>query len=111
MTVIVVTHEMASAFRIADRIAMLDQGSFAVVGTKEGIAVSLLVFGVKSHTARIRSDSGEAVAAVLRPLIALLGKSHLPRADDPYSLVALEASSSPAESSSFLLNGRHDSGR
>jgi phospholipid/cholesterol/gamma-HCH transport system ATP-binding protein len=29
MTVIVVTHEMASAFRIADRIAMLYQGSFS----------------------------------------------------------------------------------
>jgi phospholipid/cholesterol/gamma-HCH transport system ATP-binding protein len=40
MTVIVVTHEMASAFRIADRIAMLDQGSFAVVGTKEEIKSS-----------------------------------------------------------------------
>ena len=73
--------------------------------------MSLLGFGVKDHTACIRSDSGEAVAAVLRPVIALLGKSHFPRADDPYSLVALEASSSPAESSSFLLNGRHDSGR
>ena len=37
MTVIVVTHEMASAFRIADRIAMLHQGSFSLVGTKEEI--------------------------------------------------------------------------
>jgi len=40
MTVIVVTHEMASAFRIADRIAMLHQGSFAVVGTKDEIRSS-----------------------------------------------------------------------
>jgi phospholipid/cholesterol/gamma-HCH transport system ATP-binding protein len=40
MTVIVVTHEMASAFRIADRIAMLYQGSFSLVGTKEEIKAS-----------------------------------------------------------------------
>jgi ABC-type transporter Mla maintaining outer membrane lipid asymmetry ATPase subunit MlaF len=30
MTVLVVTHEMASAFRIADRMAMLYQGSLIV---------------------------------------------------------------------------------
>src|SRR5215469_15459756 len=40
MTVIVVTHEMASAFRIADRIAMLYQGSFLSVGTKKEIQTS-----------------------------------------------------------------------
>ena len=40
MTVIVVTHEMASAFRIADRIAMLYQGSFRLVGTKKEIKAS-----------------------------------------------------------------------
>lgn len=40
MTVIVVTHEMASAFRIADRIAMLYQGSFSLIGTKEEIKAS-----------------------------------------------------------------------
>jgi phospholipid/cholesterol/gamma-HCH transport system ATP-binding protein len=40
MTVIVVTHEMASAFRIADRIAMLHQGSFSLIGTKEEIRAS-----------------------------------------------------------------------
>lgn len=40
MTVIVVTHEMASAFRIADRIAMLHQGSFSLVGTREEIKAS-----------------------------------------------------------------------
>jgi len=34
MTVIVVTHELPSAFRIADRIAMLYQGSFSSVGTR-----------------------------------------------------------------------------
>lgn len=40
MTVIVVTHEMASAFRIADRIAMLNHGSFSLVGTKEEMNAS-----------------------------------------------------------------------
>ena len=40
MTVIVVTHELASAFRIADRIAMLHEGSFLAVGTKDEIRSS-----------------------------------------------------------------------
>src|SRR5260370_23011639 len=35
MTVVVVTHEMASAFLIADRMAMLYKGSMIAVGTKE----------------------------------------------------------------------------
>jgi phospholipid/cholesterol/gamma-HCH transport system ATP-binding protein len=35
MTVVVVTHEMASAFRIADRMAMLYKGSLIAVGTKD----------------------------------------------------------------------------
>jgi phospholipid/cholesterol/gamma-HCH transport system ATP-binding protein len=40
MTVIVVTHEMPSAFRIADRIAMLHKGVFISVGTKNEIKAS-----------------------------------------------------------------------
>jgi phospholipid/cholesterol/gamma-HCH transport system ATP-binding protein len=40
MTVVVVTHEMASAFRIADRMAMLYQGSLIAVGTKEELQSS-----------------------------------------------------------------------
>ena len=40
MTVIVVTHELASAFRIADRIAMLYKGSFLAVGSKDEIGNS-----------------------------------------------------------------------
>jgi len=40
MTVIVVTHEMPSAFRIADRIAMLYKGNFSAVGTKDEIWAS-----------------------------------------------------------------------
>jgi len=37
ITALVVTHEMASAFRIADRIAMLSEGKFLAVGTKDEI--------------------------------------------------------------------------
>ena len=33
MTTVVVTHEMDSAFRIADRMVLLDQGKFIVSGT------------------------------------------------------------------------------
>ena len=40
MTVIVVTHELRSAFLIADRIAMLYQGSFSSVGTKDELNAS-----------------------------------------------------------------------
>jgi phospholipid/cholesterol/gamma-HCH transport system ATP-binding protein len=40
MTVVVVTHEMASAFRIADRMAMLYKGSLIAVGTKEELQTS-----------------------------------------------------------------------
>lgn len=40
MTVVVVTHELASAFRIADRVAMLYNGSLIAVGTKEEIQAS-----------------------------------------------------------------------
>ena len=37
MTVIVVTHDLPSAFRIADRIAMLYNGRFTSIGTKDEI--------------------------------------------------------------------------
>lgn len=40
VTVIVVTHELPSAFRIADRIAMLFKGKFRAVGTKGEIKTS-----------------------------------------------------------------------
>lgn len=40
VTVVVVTHELPSAFRIADRIAMLYQGSFLAIGTKDEIRTS-----------------------------------------------------------------------
>ena len=37
MTIIVVTHELESAFRIADRIAVLDQGHILSIGTVEEV--------------------------------------------------------------------------
>jgi phospholipid/cholesterol/gamma-HCH transport system ATP-binding protein len=37
MTIIVVTHELESAFRIADRITVLDQGSILITGTVEEV--------------------------------------------------------------------------
>ncbi len=40
MTIIVITHELTSAFKIADRIAMLHDGVFVAVGTKEEITNS-----------------------------------------------------------------------
>jgi phospholipid/cholesterol/gamma-HCH transport system ATP-binding protein len=40
VTVVVVTHEMASAFRIADRMAMLYQGSLIALGSKEELRSS-----------------------------------------------------------------------
>jgi phospholipid/cholesterol/gamma-HCH transport system ATP-binding protein len=40
MTIVVVTHELPSAFLIADRIAMLYQGSFSSVGTKDQLKAS-----------------------------------------------------------------------
>ena len=40
MTIVVVTHEMASAFLIADRIAMVDKGRLLTVGTLEELRAS-----------------------------------------------------------------------
>jgi phospholipid/cholesterol/gamma-HCH transport system ATP-binding protein len=35
MTIIVVTHELASAFLIADRIVLIDKGKIVAIGTTE----------------------------------------------------------------------------
>jgi phospholipid/cholesterol/gamma-HCH transport system ATP-binding protein len=40
MTVLVVTHALDSAFRIADRLAMIHQGSLIAVGTPEEFKAS-----------------------------------------------------------------------
>ena len=40
MTVVVVTHELESAFKIADRIVVLDRGSILVTGTVEEVQAS-----------------------------------------------------------------------
>ena len=40
MTILVVTHELASAFRVADRIAMLYQGSLIAVDSRDGFRSS-----------------------------------------------------------------------
>lgn len=40
MSIVVVTHELESAFRIADRICVLDQGNILMVGTVEEVRAS-----------------------------------------------------------------------
>jgi phospholipid/cholesterol/gamma-HCH transport system ATP-binding protein len=67
MTVIVVTHELPSAFRIADRIAMLHQGKFISVGTKEEIQASQNP-RVRQFLDRVPEDMAKtpAVAAYFR---------------------------------------------
>ena len=42
MTIVLVTHELASAFLLADRLAMLDQGTILFVGTPEEIRASTI---------------------------------------------------------------------
>lgn len=37
MTIVVVTHELESAFRIADRITVIDQGKIIITGTKDEV--------------------------------------------------------------------------
>jgi len=40
MTIVVVTHELASAFTIADRIVVLDRGSILVTGSVDEVKAS-----------------------------------------------------------------------
>jgi len=61
MTVVVVTHEMPSAFRIADRIAVLYKGTFRSIGTKEEIRASKDV-RVRHFLDRIPENLTEAPA-------------------------------------------------
>jgi len=71
MTVIVVTHELPSAFRIADRIAMLYQGSFSSVGTKDEIRASQNP-RVRQFLDRIPGDMSklDAVAAYFKNYVS-----------------------------------------
>jgi phospholipid/cholesterol/gamma-HCH transport system ATP-binding protein len=61
VTIIVVTHEMPSAFRIADRIAMLYQGRFTAIGTKDEIRASQNP-RVRQFLDRIPGDMAKAPA-------------------------------------------------
>ena len=61
MTVVVVTHEMASAFRIADRMAMLYEGSLIEVGSKEELR--------SSHQPRIRQFFDRVPDQVVNPAL------------------------------------------
>ena len=42
MTIVVVTHELASAFLIADRIILLDRGNIAAIGLTQDVRESKL---------------------------------------------------------------------
>jgi len=75
MTILIVTHEMASALRIADRIAMLYKGSLIAVESKEAF--------VHSSDARIRQfldrvpeqiAQSESVQRHLRELVGIEGE-------------------------------------
>jgi len=72
VTVIVVTHEMPSAFRIADRIAMLYKGAFRLVGTKDEIRASKDPH-VRQFLDRIPGDiaTGPGVAAYFEKYLQL----------------------------------------
>jgi phospholipid/cholesterol/gamma-HCH transport system ATP-binding protein len=74
MTILVVTHELPSAFRVADRVAMLYQGSLIAVDTKDAFRASThprirqfldrVADPIESHAAedRLRALAGMAGA-------------------------------------------------
>ncbi len=63
MTVIVVTHELPSAFCIADRIAMLHQGEFQALGTRDVIKKSRNPW-VRQFLDRVPDNMAKAPAVV-----------------------------------------------
>jgi phospholipid/cholesterol/gamma-HCH transport system ATP-binding protein len=71
MTLLVVTHELSSAFRIADRIAMLHEGSLIAVGDKEAFRASTHP-RVRQFLDRVPDRIGEG-AAFQRHLRQLAG--------------------------------------
>ena len=67
MTVVVVTHEMASAFTIADRIAMMRAGEVVAVGTPQEIRASTHPL-VQQFLNRTPQDEKKDAQAYLRSL-------------------------------------------
>jgi phospholipid/cholesterol/gamma-HCH transport system ATP-binding protein len=67
MTIVVVTHEMASAFLIADRVAMMDRGEVIAVGTPAEIRANPLA-RVQQFLNRTPDDAGKDAQAYLREL-------------------------------------------
>jgi phospholipid/cholesterol/gamma-HCH transport system ATP-binding protein len=74
MTIVVVTHEMASAFRIADRVAFLFQGSLLAVEDKKAFQASTDP-RIRQFIDRVPSPLGESDAARrrLRELAGIKG--------------------------------------
>jgi phospholipid/cholesterol/gamma-HCH transport system ATP-binding protein len=67
MTIVVVTHEMASAFLIADRVAMMDRGEVIAVGMPDEIRANLLP-RVQQFLNRTPDDVAKDAQAYLRDL-------------------------------------------
>lgn len=67
MTIVVVTHEMASAFMIADRICVMDRGEVIAVGTPEEIRTSQHP-RVSQFLNRVPEDEAKDAQAYLRTL-------------------------------------------
>ncbi len=67
MAIVVVTHEMASAFTIADRITVMDQGEVIAVGAPEEIRTSQHP-RVVQFLNRVPEDEGKDAQAYLRGL-------------------------------------------
>jgi phospholipid/cholesterol/gamma-HCH transport system ATP-binding protein len=67
MTIVVVTHEMASAFMIADRITVMDGGEVIAIGTPEEIRTSEHP-RVLQFMNRIPEDEARDMQAYLRTL-------------------------------------------
>ena len=67
MTIVVVTHEMASAFMIADRITVMDQGEVIATGTPEEIRASQHP-RVIQFLNRVPEDEARDAQAYLRTL-------------------------------------------
>jgi phospholipid/cholesterol/gamma-HCH transport system ATP-binding protein len=74
MTILVVSHEMSSAFRIADRLAMLDQGSLIAVERKDAFRASTQP-RIRQFLDRVPDPIAEstAVQAHIRELAGLTG--------------------------------------